>query len=1809
MDYECTQAIPLSDYEEETDDGRTDDKSPVGQLLVNCQKGFPETIFPLYEGDNVIGRQQDKVNIYIPLKAISKQHACIEIRDREVHFIYDMESRNKSRRGKMFLTPKVRYELKDGDTLLFGDVTTVYKKVVETKPDDAGSETGSETGSESMLINVSAVDSQNDSVGPPPNDQGTDTVRVEESFIDDDAASDASVDLLAATAAYGAGGSHVTVEETPIPSRTTKRINECDITIPESPLDADATKPTLRVSASGDDSYVFDAPTQAYRDPDGEDTIPDRIFDCPTQAYGNDEDDDATDDEAVIDLDGPTQAYPGGASPVFGGPTQAYGDQDGEGPTQAYALEKETIEPTLAYSMDGVKVTKDKSKPTKTTKQESEGFSLEKTEEGDSDFDPSILEGPTQAYPDPDAARPTQQMEEDSPAYGFLGSTFVSPQGGKVSATVSSSASTVSPSTQPTQLLRKDSEDQTQILPGTSAADVPTQILSSPKHTKCDIPDTLIISSPKHNKEKIPDTMVISSPEYTSESLLHAGKKGIWPPCAGSINESIDSEASTQILDASPSPPKRKAKKVSIFSDQPTQVYGEDSIEGESGGCGFDDEATQKYDDVEATQAYGDEGEAETRAYGDVEVAETQGYGDEAATQAYGDNAETQAYGDPGEEAETQAYGTDECRVPLEEMQTLAYDDGNEVETQGFGDNANEMETQAYGCKADEMETQAYGTKADEMETQAYDDDVDDGETQAYGLEVVPDSEEIDTDKTETKRYEEFPESMEDIFEDVRKRKSHVFRKPLDYSEDDDETQPMTEELDDELPDLDADAAVVEQELDVPPDVALENEASNIVDEHDIEEKNVREVKSFAEKSKEEIVVEVSEGSSRGKGCGKKTDRQKSPEKPKAAECKDTDVVVKDAVVVGKGTDGKAAASEKESGSRRGCRSRHGRNVSEDGPVLLDVREIGLRQKPVPEGETAPSRSEQGKAKDDIIDESKSKRGKSKKVEEDDESEAPQGTGRSRRGKMKGKPEESSTELISPVRKAIEEELVGETGPRAFKSKKVVDTGDSSELVVPKSTSRRGASQVKEEGLPDASTSGSVADEAGDGVAMPVVERSRGRQRTRKKKDDDSNSVVSENIDSESSGKIGSNRRGKEPSPAVTESKVTRGAMTRRSLPAEVVKPLGTPKRGRRSVAFTGLEDESELVTSEVSEKDIPSTKAGRKGRGKAASKLSPAKDDPEEDRESVASEVSEKDVPSAKAGRKGKGKAASKLSRETEELADAVSGDAEDTGQGKGKRSRRMSKKMTEAVDAAAETDKAETVGNAKGRKGKQTKNEEADVCESKQSKGEEPAEESVKSIRGKRSADISKKEDCDASATKRTKRGAKKQEEEEKEADDVEEESHAASASKRSKRGADKKEDVVEGENVEPEPETIKSKRGRRAGKKIEHPKEEVKEEPETISRGSRRQSDVKVPDDKRGKGKVTAEEDDISWSRSSSRGKKEEDVKPVLPAPRGRGRRSHQPAAEDDETDSMSTTSEVSEVTTASSARGRRGKTMAVEQSPATTPKGARGKRTASNESKEPTATPTRGNTPAATPTRGKGASAAVERLTSPRLQNLPGEQHHKILFTGVVDDKGQKVVKDLRGELVTGTDDCTHLVTDRVRRTVKFLCCLGRGVPIISTDWLDRCAAAKRFVDHTLFIVKDAENEKKFGFKLLTSLQKADAHKLFTDYKIHVTKNVKPDPSSMKQIIVSAEGKYLPTMPKKGDERTVIVSCDEDKRLCQAALNAGVHVVSNEFVLTGLLQQSIDIEKFSLFTSEQVSGSVARKRPAQGTPGDSAKKQRR
>lgn len=62
--------------------------------------------------------------------------------------------------------------------------------------------------------------------------------------------------------------------------------------------------------------------------------------------------------------------------------------------------------------------------------------------------------------------------------------------------------------------------------------------------------------------------------------------------------------------------------------------------------------------------------------------------------------------------------------------------------------------------------------------------------------------------------------------------------------------------------------------------------------------------------------------------------------------------------------------------------------------------------------------------------------------------------------------------------------------------------------------------------------------------------------------------------------------------------------------------------------------------------------------------------------------------------------------------------------------------------------------------------------------------------------------------------------------------------------------------------------------------------------------------------------------------------------------------------------------------------------------------------------------------------------------------------QVLFTGVVDEAGEKVLARLAGSMAKGVADMNCLVTDKVRRTVKFLCAVAKGIPIVTTQWLEK-----------------------------------------------------------------------------------------------------------------------------------------------------------
>ncbi|KAM9119239.1 mediator of DNA damage checkpoint protein 1 isoform 2-T2 [Pangshura tecta] len=220
----------------------------------------------------------------------------------------------------------------------------------------------------------------------------------------------------------------------------------------------------------------------------------------------------------------------------------------------------------------------------------------------------------------------------------------------------------------------------------------------------------------------------------------------------------------------------------------------------------------------------------------------------------------------------------------------------------------------------------------------------------------------------------------------------------------------------------------------------------------------------------------------------------------------------------------------------------------------------------------------------------------------------------------------------------------------------------------------------------------------------------------------------------------------------------------------------------------------------------------------------------------------------------------------------------------------------------------------------------------------------------------------------------------------------------------------------------------------------------------------------------------------------------------------------------------------------------------------------------------------------PLRRQSTENKVEglRARAPRRSQgaAGGTASPRVLFTGVIDEAGERVVSALGGALARSVFDCTHLVTDRVRRTVKFLCALARGVPIVTLDWLDKSGRSACFLSPSGFLVRDAEQERNFHFSLAQSLQRARRGALLQGYEIHVTPNVKPEPEHMKDIIQCSGGVFLPHMPRAYKDKRIVIACPEDLPRCRPALSARLPVASTELLLTGILQQALDLASYRL-----------------------------
>merc|ERR1719204_336864 len=71
-------------------------------------------------------------------------------------------------------------------------------------------------------------------------------------------------------------------------------------------------------------------------------------------------------------------------------------------------------------------------------------------------------------------------------------------------------------------------------------------------------------------------------------------------------------------------------------------------------------------------------------------------------------------------------------------------------------------------------------------------------------------------------------------------------------------------------------------------------------------------------------------------------------------------------------------------------------------------------------------------------------------------------------------------------------------------------------------------------------------------------------------------------------------------------------------------------------------------------------------------------------------------------------------------------------------------------------------------------------------------------------------------------------------------------------------------------------------------------------------------------------------------------------------------------------------------------------------------------------------------------------------SPSLRASPSSRP-AVMFTGFINDSDSALVEGLGGFLTEELSECTVLVADSMKRTVKLLCMVGRGVPVVGESW--------------------------------------------------------------------------------------------------------------------------------------------------------------
>ncbi|KAJ3412421.1 hypothetical protein HDV05_000779 [Chytridiales sp. JEL 0842] len=227
------------------------------------------------------------------------------------------------------------------------------------------------------------------------------------------------------------------------------------------------------------------------------------------------------------------------------------------------------------------------------------------------------------------------------------------------------------------------------------------------------------------------------------------------------------------------------------------------------------------------------------------------------------------------------------------------------------------------------------------------------------------------------------------------------------------------------------------------------------------------------------------------------------------------------------------------------------------------------------------------------------------------------------------------------------------------------------------------------------------------------------------------------------------------------------------------------------------------------------------------------------------------------------------------------------------------------------------------------------------------------------------------------------------------------------------------------------------------------------------------------------------------------------------------------------------------------------------------------------------------PTPTPESQSSSQSLAVKSSSQNALSTP-----KIMLTGVGDEY-KEIVTKLGGTVVESWAECTHCVSDKIRRTVKFLCALAAGKHILTVKWLEQSQKAGHFIGEAKFLPKDKATEKQYGFSFEKSSHRAQNKALppfLSGIKIYATPNVKPGRQELSEMVTAAGGQLcdgLPSDPPSDSPEYVLIGCAEDIAECRRLHANSWTVVTNEFVLSGILRQEVDMNAHKLDLNDQVS----------------------